>query len=60
MKTHKIEAVNKIAITGDRNNPFITALQDIEVKNPKLYKELNKVIDLELWDGYSLSIYEES
>lgn len=59
MKTSKVEATNKIAIKGDRNEPIIAAIQDIQIKHPELYKELAKVIDYELWDGYSLSIHEE-
>ena len=59
MKASKVEATNKIAIKGDRNEPIIAAIQDIQIKHPELYKELNKVIDYELWDGYSLMIHEE-
>ncbi|KSV57736.1 hypothetical protein [Acetivibrio ethanolgignens] len=59
MKASKVEATNKIAIKGDRSEPIIAAIQDIRIKHPELYKELNKVIDYELWDGYSLMIHEE-
>ncbi len=59
MKTSKVEAVNKIAIKGDRNEPIIAAIQNIEINHPNLYSELRKVIDCELWDGYLLSICEE-
>lgn len=59
MKTSKVEAVNKIAIKGDRNEPIIAAIQNIEINHPNLYSELRKVIDYELWDGYLLSICEE-
>ena len=59
MKASKVEAVNKIAIKGDRNEPIIAAIQDIQINHPELYKELNKVFDYELWDGYSLMIHEE-
>ena len=59
MKTSKVEAVNKIAIKGDRNEPIIAAIQTIEINHPNLYSELRKVIDYELWDGYLLSICEE-
>ena len=59
MKTSRVEATNKIAIKGDRNEPIIVAIQNIQIKYPELYKELAKVIDYELWDGYSLSIHEE-
>lgn len=59
MKTSKVEAVNKIVIKGDRNEPIIVAIQNIKINYPNLYSELEKVIDYELWDGYSLSIYEE-
>ena len=52
-------AINKIAIKGDRNEPIIAAIQNIEINHPELYKELSKVIDVELWDGYSLMIHEE-
>lgn len=59
MKANKVEATNKIAIKGDRNEPIIAAIQDIRINHPELYNELNKVIDYELWDGYSLMIHEE-
>lgn len=59
MKTSKVEATNKIAIKGDRNEPIIAAIQNIRIQMPELYKELSKVIDYELWDGYSLTIREE-
>ena len=59
MKTSKVEAVNKIAIKGDRNEPIIAAFQNIEINHPNWYSELRKVIDYELWDGYLLSICEE-
>lgn len=59
MKTHKIEAKNKIAIKGDRDEPIIIAVQNIKYTHPELYRELSKVIDIELWDGYSLMIHEE-
>ena len=45
MKASKVEATNKIAIKGDRSEPIIAAIQDIQIKHPALYKELNKVID---------------
>ncbi len=59
MKTSKIETINKIAIKGDRDEPIIAAIQGIQINNPELYKELKKVIDYELWDGYPLMICEE-
>ncbi len=59
MKTKKVEAKNKIAIKGDRNEPIIMAIQDIRIKHPEFYAELSKVIDYELWDGYPLVIHEE-
>lgn len=59
MKSSKVEAINKIAIRGDRNEPLINVLQWLKIKNPEQYKELGKVIDLELWDGYKLNIQEE-
>lgn len=59
MKTSKVEATNKIAIRGDRNEPIIKAIQSIQIHQPDLYSELKKVIDYELWDGYSLTIHEE-
>ena len=59
MKASKVNAINKIAIKGDRNEPVIAAIQNIEINHPELYKELSKVIDVELWDGYSLMIHEE-
>ncbi len=59
MKTSRVETRNKIAIKGDRDEPIIMAIQNIKIYHPELYKELNKVIDYELWDGYPLSIHEE-
>ena len=59
IKASKVNAINKIAIKGDRNEPVIAAIQNIEINHPELYKELSKVIDVELWDGYSLMIHEE-
>ena len=59
MKTSKVEAINKVAIKGDRNEPIIMAIMNIRIKHPELYRELAKVIDVELWDGYSLMIHEE-
>lgn len=59
MKASKVNAINKIAIKGDRNEPIIAAIQNIKINHPELYKELSKVIDVELWDGYSLMIHEE-
>ena len=49
------EGTNKIAVRGDRNNEFIRAYLDL----PKeLRNELNKVLDVTLFDGYNLSIFE--
>jgi hypothetical protein len=46
---------NKICIRGDRNAPFIRAYLDL----PKeLRQELDKVLDVTLFDGYTLSIFE--
>ena len=59
MKASRVEVTNKVAIKGDRNEPIIKAIQDIQINHPELYKELSKVIDYELWDGYSLMIHEE-
>ena len=59
MKASKVESTNKIAIKGDKNEPIIKAIQDIQINHPNLYRELSKVIDYELWDGYSLMIHEE-
>ena len=59
MKASKVESINKIAIKGDKNEPIIKAIQDIQINHPNLYRELSKVIDYELWDGYSLMIHEE-
>ncbi len=59
MKTSKVEAKNKIAIRGDRNEPIIVALTDLMLQNREFYDELKKVIDIELWDGYALDIREE-
>lgn len=59
IKNRKVNAINKIAIKGDRSEPVIAAIQNIEINHPELYKELSKVIDVELWDGYSLMIHEE-
>lgn len=49
------EGTNKITIRGDRNNEFITAYQNL----PKEYRdELNKVLNVTLFDGYNLAVYE--
>jgi len=52
----KIEnGVNKIAVRGDRKNEFIRAYHNL----PKeLREELKKVLDVTLFDGYELSIFE--
>ena len=52
----KIKAgTNKIAIRGDRDHALIKAITDL----PKEQRaELSKVIDLTLFDGYSLSVFE--
>ena len=51
------KGTNKIAIRGDRNDPLILAITQL----PKEQRnELYKVIDLTLFDGYSLSIFEWS
>ena len=59
MKSSKVEATNKVAIKGDRTEPIIKAIQDIQINRPELYRELSKVVDYELWDGFSLMIEEE-
>ena len=59
MKTSKVEAINKIAIKGDRNEPIISAIQWLRIQHPEFHKELSNVIDVELWDGYPLVICEE-
>ena len=59
MKTSKVESINKIAIKGDRNEPIISVIQWLRIQHPDFYKVLSKVIDIELWDGYPLQIYEE-
>jgi hypothetical protein len=41
VKTHKIEAKNKIAIKGDRDEPIIVAVQNIKQTHPELYRELS-------------------
>ncbi len=46
---------NKIAIRGDRNHPLIMAIMDLPKEQQT---ELKKVIDLTLFDGYSLSVFE--
>ena len=43
-------------ITGDRNEPIISVLQDIQITKPELWEQLSKVIDYNLWDGYPLNI----
>lgn len=49
------KGTNKICIRGDRNIPFIEVYLDL----PKeLRQELNKVLDVTLFDGYTLSIFE--
>lgn len=44
MKTHKIEAKNKIAIKGDRDEPIIVAVQNIKQTHPELYRELIDIL----------------
>jgi len=49
------EGTNKIAVRGDRNNEFIRAYMNL----PKEQRiELDKVLQVTLFDGYKLSIYE--
>lgn len=49
------KGTNKICVRGDRSIPFIKAYLDL----PKeLKQELNKVLDVTLFDGYTLSIFE--
>jgi len=49
------KGTNKIFVRGDRNNEFIKAYMDL----PKEYRnELNKVLNVTLFDGYELSIFE--
>ena len=46
---------NKIAVRGDRNDPFIRAFMNL----PKEQREeLKKVLDVTLFDGYNLSVFE--
>ena len=42
----------------DSISVVISAYNEGESVN-ELHKELSKVIDVELWDGYPLEIYEE-
>ena len=49
------KGTNKIAVRGDRNNPFIKAYMDLP-KDQRI--ELNKVLDVTLFDGYNLSVFE--
>jgi len=52
----KIKAgTNKIAIRGDRKHPLIMAIMDLTKEQQA---ELSKVIDLTLFDGYDLNIFE--
>lgn len=47
---------SRIHITGDRKEPIISALIDIKITKPEMWKKLSKVVDFTLWDGYSLGI----
>ena len=49
------EGTNKIAVRGDRNNEFIKAYQNL---SKELQEELNKVLQVTLFDGYDLNIKE--
>lgn len=49
------QGTNKISVRGDRNNEFIKAYMDLSQEQQE---ELNKVIDLTLFDGYTLSVGE--
>lgn len=49
------EGTNKIAVRGDRNNEFIRAYHNLPIE---LREELKKVLDVTIFDGYELSIFE--
>lgn len=51
----KTENVNKIAITGDRNHPLISAILSLSREERET---LEKAVYVELWDGYPLHVYE--
>ncbi len=58
VEIEKVETVNKILITGEHGEPLIEALQDIKHHKPEVWKELSKVIQFSLWDGYKLHAFE--
>lgn len=49
------ENTNKIMVRGDRNNEFIRAYQNL---SKDFREELDKVLKVTLFDGYSLAISE--
>lgn len=59
MKESKVQTINKIAVRGNRKQPIIAAITNIKLYKSELYRELEKVLDIELWNGYSLQIKEE-
>lgn len=58
MDIENVEAIHKIHINGDRNEPLIEALTTIKHEQPGLFKELSKVIQFNYWDGYPLTVTE--
>lgn len=59
MKISKLDVKNKIAIMGDKDEPIIAAIREIQVKHPELYTELQKVITVCIKNGSPLYIREE-
>jgi len=56
MKKYEIENdTRKIMIRGDRDNALIKAIQDLPKEQQE---ELYKVINVTLFDGYPLSVFE--
>lgn len=59
MKISKLEVKNKIAIMGDKDEPIIAAIREIQINHPELYTELQKVIKVGIKNGSPLYIREE-
>lgn len=59
MKESKVQTIYKIAVRGNRKQPIIAAITNIKLYKSELYRELEKVLDIELWNEYSLQIKEE-
>ena len=59
MKESKVQKINKITVRGNRKQPIIAAITNIKLYKSELYRELEKVLDIELWNEYSLQTKEE-